>query len=280
MELGMFGGFEVSLRKWLFKECGAEWCDARSVKERTFNDLIHDPDIRPQMSGFIHRAVQRLGRTAEDAEVRRAQVLEEHDTGKEYWGSALALVEPTEMEPLASIEIVEGLQAAYIATGDWAFGLKEIVGTEPNVEQKYYPPFLVLNGVPGCGKTRLAKAACYMLWRHRNVLFTTERNMVALLHGAIASQQVETVTEELMNIPNLIYDDFGAAAITPGSWAHSKRDEILSHRWEHQLRTMITTNLQSADLREVSARLASRMMDAKLAVNVAITAGDYRQKER
>ena len=278
MDTGLFSGFEAALRKWLHRQFGTDWCEARRVQQRTFNDLVHDPEIRPQMAGFTHeahRAVVNLAARAEvAAESRRLQRLDEYGIGGPEWGNAIPLVEPPEMTGFETVDHLPELEAAIQATRNWAIGVKDAD------LHTFYPPFLVLNGVPGCGKTKLAKAACHMLWMRPAVLFTVEADMVLLLHQAIPSKQVEAVAEELMSIPALIYDDYGAAALTPGSWAHGKRDEIISYRYEHELRTMITTNLKSSEINANSPRLGSRMMDVMKAVNVAIPAGNYRTRRR
>ncbi len=191
------------------------------------------------------------------------------------WGHAVPLVAPVDMLPFGDIDpqpVVKGF------TGDLRNAMKATIGWTHQGHGT--PPFLVLNGIPGSGKTRLAKAACLQLWDIHPVLFITEPAMISMLHKSLDTKTLEPVMEELQTIPNLILDDYGLAALTPGTWAHGKRDEILSARWENSLRTLITTNLKGADILADSPRLGSRMMDKTRAVNVAIQAADYRQKER
>tara|TARA_Y100000310_G_scaffold344650_1_gene458556 strand:- start:3347 stop:4186 length:840 start_codon:yes stop_codon:yes gene_type:complete len=279
MQPGIFGGLEGRLKQWLHKQHGEEWCEAHDVQTRTFNDLIHDPEIRPGLQDFNHAALAGLVAAAQHSEDERRDILRDYDDGKEYWGEALPLEEPPDMRPFSAIERLPELQDAVQATINWALEVKDI-SEDPGTVGEYYPPFLVLNGIPGCGKTMLAKAACHVMWGRRPVLFITEAAMIKLLHQSLARNQVDAVMEELMGIPHLILDDYGAAALTPGSWGHGKRDELLSYRWENDQRTMITTNLKSDEIRADSPRLASRMMDKAKAVNVAIQAADYRQKVR
>jgi DNA replication protein DnaC len=274
-------GFELRLHRYLHKTFGAEWCAEHKVLDRNFNDLIHDPEIRPRLDEFTSGALKDFSARVRQVEDERTELLRSGGDGKERYGLHVPLEKPQEMLPFAAMEPLPELADAITACRNWAFGIKTLADPA-NLEDngEFYPPFLVLNGIPGCGKTRLAKAACCQLWDRSPVLFITEAKLVQLLHDSLTEQNIKAVDEELLNIPNLILDDYGAAALTPGSWGHGKRDEILSYRWEMDYRTLVTTNLKSAEIRENSPRLASRMMDRTKAVNVGIQAPDYRLKVR
>lgn len=276
---GLFGGVEARLKQWLREQHGDDWYVAHDIGIRTFNDLIHDGEIRPTLTPFNHQVLAGFAVAADKAEEERKEVLRDFDDGKDFWGKAIDLPVPSDVQPFSAIEKLPKLLQAIAATTQWVFGLKSTVDQDGNDE--YYPSFLVLNGIPGCGKTMLAKAAYHALTeKGRPVLFLTERAFIAVLHRALESKSLDEVQEELMGIPNFILDDYGAAALASGTWAHSKRDEVLSARWENEMATMITTNLQSEAIRADSARLASRLMDKTRAVNVAIAAEDYRQRVR
>jgi DNA replication protein DnaC len=69
----------------------------------------------------------------------------------------------------------------------------------------------------------------------------------------------------------LILDDLGAHASTP--WAQEKLFQLLNHRYNAQLPTVITTNQR---LEELDPRLRSRLQDVGLVNHVLILAPDYR----
>jgi DNA replication protein DnaC len=77
--------------------------------------------------------------------------------------------------------------------------------------------------------------------------------------------------EQLCSTPLLILDDLGAQSSTP--WAQEKLFQLLNHRYNAHLATVITTNQR---LEELEPRLRSRFMDERLVDHVAIIAPDFR----
>jgi DNA replication protein DnaC len=135
--------------------------------------------------------------------------------------------------------------------------------------------WLVLKGGYGCGKTHLAAAianAC--VERGQPVLFITVPDLLDHLRATFAPSSptaYDTRFEEIRTAPVLILDDLGTESSTP--WALEKVFQILNHRYNAQLPTVITTN---HELEEIPLRLRSRLVDPDLAKIVSITALDYR----
>jgi DNA replication protein DnaC len=77
--------------------------------------------------------------------------------------------------------------------------------------------------------------------------------------------------EDVRNAPLLILDDLGAQSTTP--WAQEKLFQILNHRYNASLATVITTNVP---LEQHERRICSRMLDQRLSTVFAITAPPYR----
>ena len=281
MQRTMFGSNEFKLRRWLAQQFSPEWCLEHNVEQRGFNDLIHDPEIRPHLGPFIKALLEGMRRDIDIAESERQELLANHPHAQpSVWGTSVPMVVPPGVQPFAAIKPLPKLEDAITATRNWAVALKNYGDDDFGADAEYYPPFLVLNGVPGCGKTMLALAAYELIARTAcAVLFITEADMMAAIHGGIQSNTVDTIIEELQTIPCLILDDYGETA--PGPWDLAKRDEVISARYRaNGPRTMITTNMKSEDIRKQSPRMASRLMDKTLAVNVAIAAPDYRQRIR
>ena len=78
--------------------------------------------------------------------------------------------------------------------------------------------------------------------------------------------------DTVRSTPFLILDDLGAQS--PTTWAQEKLFQLLNHRYNAQLPTVITTN---RELEEIEPRIRSRLADATLCGIVTILAPDFRQ---
>jgi DNA replication protein DnaC len=76
---------------------------------------------------------------------------------------------------------------------------------------------------------------------------------------------------EIRDVPFLVLDDLGTQNSTP--WAQEKLFQIINHRYVNKLPTVITSNLEVA---EIDDRVSSRLNDRDLVVNITIIAPDYR----
>jgi DNA replication protein DnaC len=81
----------------------------------------------------------------------------------------------------------------------------------------------------------------------------------------------DTLFEQLRTTPLLILDDLGTQSSTP--WAQEKLFQLLNHRYNAQLPTVITTNQRLDDL---EPRLRSRLLDPSLIKHFQIAATDFR----
>ena len=79
--------------------------------------------------------------------------------------------------------------------------------------------------------------------------------------------------ETIREIPLLILDDLGAHNSTP--WAQEKLFQILNHRYNNRLATVITTNQPLDDL---DPRIASRLVDTDLSRALDIPVPDFRKR--
>jgi DNA replication protein DnaC len=78
--------------------------------------------------------------------------------------------------------------------------------------------------------------------------------------------------ESVRNAPFLILDDLGAQSAT--AWAQEKLFQLLNHRYNEQLATVITTN---RELEEIEPSIRSRLSDSRLCIIATILAPDFRQ---
>jgi DNA replication protein DnaC len=133
----------------------------------------------------------------------------------------------------------------------------------------------VLLGGYGCGKTHLAAAvANYRLSLGHAVLFVVVPDLLDHLRATFGPSSEVALDERLDDIretPLLILDDLGAHNSTP--WAQEKLFQILNHRYNGRLPTVITTNQR---LEELDPRITSRLVDLDLSQVYEIEARDFR----
>jgi DNA replication protein DnaC len=136
--------------------------------------------------------------------------------------------------------------------------------------------WLVLRGRYGCGKTHLAAAiANQRISRGYSAVFMVVPDLLDYLRAAYRPDSDTTYDEQfdaVRNAPLLVLDDLGTQSSTP--WAQEKLFQLLNHRYNGLLPTVITTN---RELEEIDARLRSRLADTELCQVVTILAPDFRQ---
>ena len=135
--------------------------------------------------------------------------------------------------------------------------------------------WLVLSGTYGCGKTHLAAAiANARLAQGEPAIFMIVPDLLDHLRATFNPQSqvsYDSLFEQLRSAPLLILDDLGTQSSTP--WAQEKLFQLLNHRYNAQLPTVITTNQRIDDL---DPRLRSRLLDPSLVKHFPILAPDFR----
>jgi DNA replication protein DnaC len=136
--------------------------------------------------------------------------------------------------------------------------------------------WLVLLGGYGSGKTHLAAAvANYRLSLGYEVLFVVVPDLLDYLRATFGPSSEAALDERLdaiREVPLLVLDDLGAHNSTP--WAQEKLFQILNHRYNSRLPTVITSNQR---LEELDPRITSRLVDPDLSQVYEIVAPDFRQ---
>jgi len=134
--------------------------------------------------------------------------------------------------------------------------------------------WLVFQGVNGCGKTHLAAAiANYRLKEGKPVKFMVVPDLLDHLRSTFSPESPVTydqLFEEVKNAPLLILDDLGKQSTTP--WAEEKLYQIINHRYNYRLLTVVTTNCTTDEL---DSPISSRFVDPKISNFFTIMAPDY-----
>jgi DNA replication protein DnaC len=135
--------------------------------------------------------------------------------------------------------------------------------------------WLVLRGGYGCGKTHLAAAIVHERLRQGgSALFVVVPDLLDHLRAAFSpgsGADYDERFEAVRGAPLLVLDDLGTQA--PTAWAAEKLFQLLNHRYNAQLPTVVTTNV---DLGELDERLRSRLGDFDVVRVFEINALDYR----
>jgi DNA replication protein DnaC len=129
--------------------------------------------------------------------------------------------------------------------------------------------WLVLSGPSGCGKTHLAAAiANRQIELGNEVFFAIVPDLLDHLRatfGPGSDVTYDELFEAVRNAPLLVLDDLGAQSET--SWAQEKMFQVLNHRFNAELPTVITTNYA---INELDERLRARLSDKQAARIVQI----------
>lgn len=139
--------------------------------------------------------------------------------------------------------------------------------------------WLLLIGGYGTGKTHLAAAIANdaLACQHMQSIFLVVPDLLDQLRAAFAPDHEVGYFEQftaIREIPLLVLDDLGTENATP--WAQEKLFQIINHRYNMRIPTVITTN---RDVDTLDGRIASRLWDRQVCDWVDLfRAKDYRKR--
>ena len=150
-------------------------------------------------------------------------------------------------------------------------------------DDKNWKPWLILIGDSGCGKTHLAVAvANWRIERGEEVFYAKASDLLDHLrqaHRPDSPVTYDEIFDQVRQAPLLILDELVQENPTP--WANEKLYQIIVHRHEVRLPTMIT--MQTPDQNPESGsslvhRLNYRLNDPLIGVQIAIAAPAYHKR--
>lgn len=144
------------------------------------------------------------------------------------------------------------------------------------------PAFVVMFGTQGTGKSHLA-AAKFVQWSACGEWgwFGPPRprwwKVASYLEQLKQEMQEDRGRSHILakRCDLLVLDDLGAERAT--DWSHAELTELISHRWNNLLPTVITTNLDAQGLAQWDAPIASRLLGFEAMQMDFTELADYRQ---
>jgi DNA replication protein DnaC len=138
--------------------------------------------------------------------------------------------------------------------------------------------WLVLSGQCGTGKTHIAAAIANqtLAVANQTVMFAVVPDLLDHLRATFEPSRGIDYDDRFNKIRNtflLVLDDLGTENTTP--WAREKLYQIVNHRYNERLPTVITTNQPDSAIDE---RILSRMLDRSLSDRLNFTGDDYRRR--
>jgi len=138
--------------------------------------------------------------------------------------------------------------------------------------------WLVLEGTYGSGKTHLAAAiANHRARLGEPPLFVVVPDLLDHLRATFSPDSAASYDrrfEEVRTAGLLVLDDLGSQSATP--WAREKLHQLLNHRYNAELPTVITVAKESVNEHQIDRRIQTRMVDPRISQYISITAPAYR----
>lgn len=155
--------------------------------------------------------------------------------------------------------------------------MRKIVDNYPTQRGIYF------HGPKGSGKTTLATRLGLKLIRTKGVQVKyckLERDYLGALRDSF-EKKVETTEKEIFNSfaksAVLIIDDFGVEKQT--DWSVSKIFDLIDYRYENELLTIVTSNLDLLEFTQMShGRVYSRLCE--MCIQIGVIEKDYREAKR
>ena len=140
--------------------------------------------------------------------------------------------------------------------------------------------WLVFLGPRGCGKTHLSVAiADAQLRQSRDVRYFMAADLLDRLRDAFSPDSTVSyyrLFESVRNADLVVIDDFEMEIEHVTPWAREKLKQLLVHRYDACLPTIITTTEVDEDKR--SGFIRSRLQDSTLVTTMPMDAPDYRYR--
>ena len=137
------------------------------------------------------------------------------------------------------------------------------------------PPFLILSGGIGLGKTYMAKCIMHrIIERGFTAAYFTAYKLFSLFHKDRLGEDVDL--SPIFEVPLLIIDDLGSEPMTKNVTIEYFFN-LINERWNAKLHTIIVTNLPLKIIKDhYGERIHSRLMDKDASLKILLKGNDIR----
>ena len=144
------------------------------------------------------------------------------------------------------------------------------------------PHWLLLSGPRGCGKTHLA-AGIELEWvkQGRETFHAFVPSLLDHLRQTYAPGSrisYDDLFQHIKTVSLLVLDDLGTES--QSTWTDEKLYQLVVHRHDHRLPTVITTVYTLPELEQMNERVASRLVDVSLVRYIIMLGPNYRTFSR
>ena len=116
-----------------------------------------------------------------------------------------------------------------------------------------------------------------MLNNGEKVFFAIVPELISYLGSSISpssSLDTESIFLQLKQVPFMILDELGEERQT--AWSQDKLAQLIVHRQNHRLPTIITTRMDIVSMAKQGSSIASRLLDPSMGQIITINSSDYR----
>lgn len=187
------------------------------------------------------------------------------------------------LEKIAKLALSSGISNRFKSRKFGTFNLTKDNKRAFEIAKRYADRYplnngLLITGPCGTGKTHIAVAILHaILEKGYSGLFVTVPDLLAEIRKTFNNDGESKKIKEIMTARFLVLDDLGAEKTT--DWVQEQLYMIINYRYEYELPTVITSNLNIGQLaQKIGERSASRLLE--MCYGVKLNGEDYRAKVR
>ena len=190
---------------------------------------------------------------------------------------ALCITRTAELSTPVAVDLPRLSEFQQYGGSEWPSMQRAIVKAGAIMADPFDANWLTVMGGVGCGKTRLLQAIYADIKAY--AVYIQAGDLNGMIHRSFGDRDTEDVVEELVRIPVLLLDDWGAQGGAGSDTVAGLVTRILDRRYifGRQRPTVVSTNLNPTSLAVLNPRVADRILDIHLVDQCGITLPSFRR---